>query len=316
MFMLPLNESGLVAQSHVNSIEVIEQNTYEVHKNRKQPMTGGIRAWSKEEEVYLLQARLQKIPYRHIAAHLKKTELACRLHFHHLSHGSRRKKASSASPSSTPSSPLVKNIVPLSLEQSGYMDMQSPPQHYFSPGRQNVQLPSASTLLSRSDLGHSPRNFDHILSRPYHNFSSIKNVGYNEPLQLDTDMHSNRMDNSQVDSERLSQIYEKHRASFWNLIASEYGAGSSPLLLERAWKRGTQIEYPPSPCVSPNATSFYGHTNQGDNHNYQVHSNQAMASDNRGSVNISDLLGIDANPRNPEEREMIRRMEERREIMT
>lgn len=186
----------------------------------------------------------------------------------------------------------MKNIAPLSLEQTGYMDLQSPPQQYFSPGRQNVQLPSASTLLSRSDLGHPPRNFDHILSRPYHNISSIKNVEYNEPLQLDIDMHSNRMDTSQVDSERLSQIYEKHRASFWNIIASEYGPGLSPLILERAWKSGTQIEYPPSPSISPIAASFYGNTNQCDNHNYQIQTHQVMASENRGSVNISDLLGI------------------------
>ncbi|POS85134.1 hypothetical protein EPUL_004451, partial [Erysiphe pulchra] len=295
--MLPMNESSLVAQSHVNPIEIIEQNTYEAHKNRKQPLNGGIRAWSKEEEVYLLQApRLS-------------TALSSFISWQST------QKASSASPSSTPSSPLAKNIAPLSLEQTGYLGMQSPPQQFFSPGRQNVQLPSASTLLSRSDLGHTPRNFDHILSRPYHSFSSIKNVEYNEPLQLDIDMHSNRMDTSQVDSERLSQIYEKHRASFWNIIASEYGAGPSPLLLERVWKRSNQIEYPPSPCVSPNATSFYGHINQGDNHNYQVQTHQAMAPENRGSVNISDLLGIDANPRNPEEREMIKRMEERREIM-
>lgn len=312
-----MNEPGLVAQNHMNSIDVTEQNMYEAQKNRKQPLTGGIRAWSKEEEVYLLQARLQKIPYRHIATHLKKTELACRLHYHHLSHGNRRKKASSASPSSSPSSPLVKNIAPLSLEQSGYMALQpqSSPPNYFAPGRQGVQLPSASTLISRSDLGQTPRNFDHILPRPYQSYSSVKNFECSEPLQLDTEMNSHQIDISHINSERLSQIYEKHRTSFWNIIASEYGPGSSPLLLEKVWKRDTQIEYPPSPCVSPNASSFYGGTSQGDNQKYPVQTQQAIALENRGSVNISDLLGIDANPRSPEEREMIKRMEERREIM-
>lgn len=39
------------------------------------------------QENYLLQTRMQKMPYKHIAAHLKKTELACRLHYHQLSHG-------------------------------------------------------------------------------------------------------------------------------------------------------------------------------------------------------------------------------------
>lgn len=59
---------------------------------RKMSSTGGNRSWSEEEETYLLQTRMQKMPYKHIAAHLKKTELACRLHYHQLSHGSHRRK--------------------------------------------------------------------------------------------------------------------------------------------------------------------------------------------------------------------------------
>lgn len=65
--------------------------------------TGGNRSWSEEEESYLLQTRMQKMPYKHIAQHLKKTELACRLHYHQLSHGSHRRKRN-ASISSTTSS--------------------------------------------------------------------------------------------------------------------------------------------------------------------------------------------------------------------
>lgn len=83
---------------------------------------GGNRSWSEEEvshshqqnrchaniiikENYLLQTRMQKMPYKHIAAHLKKTELACRLHYHQLSHGShRRKRTSSVSSSASCSS--------------------------------------------------------------------------------------------------------------------------------------------------------------------------------------------------------------------
>lgn len=42
------------------------------------------------------------MPYKYIAAHLKKTELACRLHYHQLSHGSnRRKRAASCSSAGT-----------------------------------------------------------------------------------------------------------------------------------------------------------------------------------------------------------------------
>src|SRR5262245_6942139 len=44
---------------------------------------------------------MQKMPYKHIAAHLKKTELTCRLHYPHLSHGSHRRKRTSSVSSST-----------------------------------------------------------------------------------------------------------------------------------------------------------------------------------------------------------------------
>ncbi|KAJ4351946.1 uncharacterized protein N0V89_007291 [Didymosphaeria variabile] len=63
--------------------------------------SGGNRSWSEEEENYLLQTRMQKMPYKHIAAHLKKTELACRLHYHQLSHGSHRRKRTSSVSSAT-----------------------------------------------------------------------------------------------------------------------------------------------------------------------------------------------------------------------
>ncbi|KAG5971473.1 hypothetical protein E4U58_007516 [Claviceps cyperi] len=71
-------------------------------KDRKSPLTGSGRAWREEEESYLLQSRLKKTPYKHIAAQLNKTELACRLHYHQLSRGNaRRKRAGSCSSDSS-----------------------------------------------------------------------------------------------------------------------------------------------------------------------------------------------------------------------
>ncbi|KKA30284.1 hypothetical protein TD95_003882 [Thielaviopsis punctulata] len=82
--------------------DTMDRHEYGVNKNRKMASTGGGRAWSEEEEVYLLQTRMQKMPYKHIAAHLKKTELACRLHYHQLSHGpNRRKRTTSVSSGSS-----------------------------------------------------------------------------------------------------------------------------------------------------------------------------------------------------------------------
>ncbi|KAG5950440.1 hypothetical protein E4U53_005063 [Claviceps sorghi] len=71
-------------------------------RDRKSPSTGSGRAWNENEEAYLLHSRLNKMPYKHIAAHLNKTELACRLHYHQLSRGSTRRKRD-VSPSSTSS---------------------------------------------------------------------------------------------------------------------------------------------------------------------------------------------------------------------
>src|SRR5688572_12258539 len=59
--------------------------------------------------------RLQKVAYKKIATHLDKTELACRLHYHQLSHGGNRRKRtnslssnssdkSATSPAQTPTS--------------------------------------------------------------------------------------------------------------------------------------------------------------------------------------------------------------------
>ncbi|PHH85734.1 hypothetical protein CDD83_11238 [Cordyceps sp. RAO-2017] len=73
-----------------------------VSKSKKIALTGSGRAWREDEEAYLLQTRMQKMPYKHIAAHLNKTELACRLHYHQLSHGStRRKRTTSCSSGSS-----------------------------------------------------------------------------------------------------------------------------------------------------------------------------------------------------------------------
>ncbi|KAJ4287054.1 hypothetical protein N0V88_007820 [Collariella sp. IMI 366227] len=85
--------------SYVPTSDAIGRHGYGITKSRKTASTGGGRAWSEEE------TRLQKMPYKHIAAHLKKTELACRLHYHQLSHGSsRRKRAASMSSGGSSSS--------------------------------------------------------------------------------------------------------------------------------------------------------------------------------------------------------------------
>ncbi|RKF76171.1 hypothetical protein GcM3_080026 [Golovinomyces cichoracearum] len=288
-----MDEPIFLAKIQSAPLDFMRQDSCEIHNNRKPQLIGGVRAWNKEEEAYLLQTRLQKIPYKHIAAHLKKTELACRLHYHHLSHSCRRKKAFSASPSSTPNSPNKKKQSRLSVNQSGSgnLQAQSPPQYFSSTG-QNLQLPSTSMLFSHSESPPPPWNLEKPHSRHYQynsNFTCVKN---NEKFQNTTELYSNSMEISQVNLERLSYIYEKHRALFWQTIASEYGQGAYPLDLEKAWKQNAQNLLPLTPCASPKANMFYGSMTRCDHH-YREQTHQDSIPENRSSVSISDLLEID-----------------------
>jgi len=63
------------------------------------------------------------MPYKHIAAHLKKTELACRLHYHQLSHGSNRRKRSGSVASSAETvshSPIMSQSMPSPINENGH----------------------------------------------------------------------------------------------------------------------------------------------------------------------------------------------------
>ncbi|UNI22928.1 hypothetical protein JDV02_008772 [Purpureocillium takamizusanense] len=137
-----------------------------VTKAKKAALTGSGRAWREDEEAYLLQTRLQKMPYKHIAAHLNKTELACRLHYHQLSHGSTRRKrtASCSSGSSDPvscqqvfsGSPVQKNksrsLSPSQAVVGAYLPM-------AANGANDVQLPSIMMV-------DSPPRLPAILPKP------------------------------------------------------------------------------------------------------------------------------------------------------
>lgn len=115
------------------------------------------------------------------------------------------------------------------------------------------------------------------------------------------------MQSHPVDMGRLHAVYTAHRASFWAAIASDYGGGANPVILEQAWRgnpsggggggyglntMGVAAHTPITPVGSP------------DDHTY---GGKAGAAD---KTRISAILGIDANPRSPKEREMVRRMEE------
>jgi hypothetical protein len=98
-----------------------------------------------------------------------------------------------------------------------------------------------------------------------------------------------------VDLPRLQSIYATHRSSFWGAVAADYGGGVSPIVLEQAWKANILAmggQSPITPGSSPNE--------------------REGSFDKNDRTRISAILGIDANPRSPREREMVRRMEEER----
>jgi hypothetical protein len=98
--------------------------------------------------------------------------------------------------------------------------------------------------------------------------------------------------------------------SFWGVIAAEYGNGVSPYVMEETWKHSVALNGPPTPCTSPDAQTV---------NPYPVYkpqpTQQLLTPVQDTKTSISALLGIDASPRSPKERELIKRMEESRDIV-
>lgn len=323
------------------------------------------------------------MPYKHIAAHLKKTELACRLHFHQLSHGSnRRKRTTSVSSGSSTSgySPIAMASIPSPIQE--HDDGSSRPCSTSSPSSAgsyrrgsptNVQLPSIKNGVPR---GTSPR-LPTILPKPASMTLTLASAtiaaspttsrGYSTPVHEShsqsasllasalyrgsmtpttatphsTTLHNARLpgglrldcsalpppasstglpgsipspathDNVDypvitshpVDMSRLASIYAAHRAAFWAAIAAEYGNGANPVVLEQAWRGNpscsTTMGHPSSQMtpITPGGSP--------DDHVYGK----------QDKTRISAILGIDANPRSPREREMVKRIEEERVVV-
>ncbi|KAI0020890.1 hypothetical protein F4780DRAFT_779114 [Xylariomycetidae sp. FL0641] len=326
----PMQITTHVGLPYTPTSDVLERHEYGVTKNRKLASTGGGRAWSEDEEVYLLQTRLQKMPYKHIAAHLKKTELACRLHYHQLSHGSNRRKRtnSASSGSSAGHSPVLQTAaVPSPIRETSSCEVTPPGSaggHRTDAGAsppsfKSVQLPriitganlsprlpailpkpvtmslavtpasSSSSSSSSSYPTPMPDSARSILAPSPFPAAAPSPVGHGPAsgLRLDCTLPP---PSAQVDVPRLQAIYAAHRGAFWAGVAAEYGGGVSPIVLEQAWKAnllgGGSQTAPLTPVTSPQC--------------------------NADKTRISAILGIDANPRSPKEREMVRRLEEER----
>ncbi|KAL2017260.1 hypothetical protein VTK56DRAFT_2372 [Thermocarpiscus australiensis] len=370
--------------------DAMGRHEYGVSKQKKTISTGGGRAWSEDEELYLLQTRLQKMPYKHIAAHLKKTELACRLHYHQLSHGTnRRKRTTSMSSGSSASghSPILQASVPSPIHELRDAPSRSvsPPGSsgsYSSATPGGIQLPGIMpTAASTSASPHLPA----ILPKPTSTAFALASAnapgstgtasraaprGYPTPLHeahsshvppapstgfrnstthpSTAPPHATRASNGPgpllrldccsggvpapaspashpVDMARLTAAYNAHRTAFWAAVASDYGPGANPAVLERAW-RGTTTTTTATSSLSSTAGPSPGDAGAKNlgiaaqtpitpvaSPDEQLYGGGGGAGQGRpDKTRISAILGIDANPRSPQEREMVRRMEEER----
>ncbi|KAH8657262.1 hypothetical protein BGZ61DRAFT_500086 [Ilyonectria robusta] len=309
----------------------MDRHDYGVIRTRKASSTCDGRAWSEDEEQYLLQTRLQKMPYKYIAAHLKKTELACRVHYHQLSHGSNlRKRAASCSfagtndhsPAMAPTAPSpAHERVSRSSSLPGSSASYRPP----PPNNANcIQLPSIVTseevprlpaiLPKPSSMSLPPHTAS---SQTYASPAADNHVPIHPPVPFHRGPHTHhrttplRLDCSglppptmpahnaaHVDLSRLHSIYAAHRNSFWTAIANEYGPTVSPTTLEQAWKTGM--------CCSQTA-AVTPISSPGNGEREQQHQSKG-----KDKTRISSILGIDADPRTARDRDIVRRMEEER----
>lgn len=182
------------------------------------------------------------MPYKHIAAHLKKTELACRLHYHQLSHGShRRKRTSSVSSSTSSNSAGQSPAYAMAVENDDYASSR-----HGSPMSYTGNSPSMRSASITTSPG---RNHKMLLPKP----SPLTPRESPEPhnaLRINTDFAQPKM----VDTERLRSIYEARRAQFWATIAADYGTDVSPAQLEEIWRTGSRGVRPPTPDASPDGS--------------------------------------------------------------
>ncbi len=184
------------------------------------------------------------MPYKHIATQLKKTVLACRLHYHQLSFVNKSRRQPSMSPYERQSAPPPEKVRCETPAPQKQLPAFSPP----SSPPDNIEYSSSEALKT-------PKNHKTLLPRP---ISSLRR-GKSQPLRLVTEMNHLNEEKHFVDIARLDQIYDEHRLHFWSTIARSYGSNLSLATLEEAWCRAhatSGSRCPPTPRGSPQASAL------------------------------------------------------------
>ena len=272
------------------------------------------------------------MPYKHIAAQLKKTELACRLHYHQLTHGSNRRKRAVSCSSVSSHQSFVMPVTAPSPIRPVISRSTSPTESHQSYGHASTSSASGIQLPSILAADESPR-LPAILPKPlsmslappmvpmqnYAAPTTDRYMGHRQsqsiptfhqepphhpatpPLRLDCSAlpppSVSSHTSAHVDLSRLHAVYSSYRDTFWATIANEYGPNSSPTVLEQAWRTGV--------CCNPRAGSPITPAASPDN-------SARVYQKAQDKTRISSILGIDADPRTARDRDIVRRMEEER----
>ena len=199
------------------------------------------------------------MPYKHIAAKLKKTELACRLHYHQLSFGNKRRRRTTSVTSfaSIGDSPVsaIEHLPHHSLPQRPLPSF-SPP---GTPERRYVDSNEISATNRNTPQAHKPILPKPFSAPPSSSASSRPSLSSTKGLRLITEDIEDASKKPLVDISRLDRIYDAHRLHFWSIIARSYGCNLSPAALEEAWCRAHTLdpsrELPPTPIASPHESS-------------------------------------------------------------
>lgn len=199
------------------------------------------------QEMYLIEQRLRKVPYKVIAAHLHKTDLACRLHYHQLGNrNSEEERTLSVSSSSVASQSSGATHPP---STSTTWSASSPGSTSDSLGRaRSASIETTSTIAS------PPPPHITILPKPV----PSPNRRWNS-LRLETTNLSAYQQHatSTINEVRLRQAYDSVYPRFWSLVAADYGSNVAPAALQKAWcdmnSTVTGSDPLPTPCVSPHS---------------------------------------------------------------
>jgi len=186
-----------------------------------------------------LQMRLQKVAYKKIATHLDKTELACRLHYHQLSHGgNRRKRTNSLSSNSS--------------DKSGTSPAQTP----LDSSRARSSTPSRLTPISPtgaiqklSTSTPSKIKGKPLLPKPADGSTPGRKQSPAKSKQLRVNC-----DTGSIDREKLQKVIEAQHKQFWGNVAAQYGGLYTAEYLEQYWHNGLKSG-PPTPAISPQSNA-------------------------------------------------------------